>query len=74
MILYTMMPHEFIYPQEHKEPAQSIVHYRGVPIIAERAANNDYYVVRIISTNPAHYLIDECRPGSKISFGQNERL
>lgn len=69
MILYTMMPQELIFPtQQQTEPQLQLVTYQGVPLMVERTEEMDYRVVRVISTDPMHYLDERYRPGTKISF------
>ncbi|MGJ7921004.1 YlzJ-like family protein [Neobacillus sp. LXY-4] len=69
MILYTMMPHELVFPVETYEDSQAkLITYQGVPIIVEKTEENQYRVVRIVSTDPQHYLNDRLCPGTKISF------
>jgi hypothetical protein len=69
MILYTMMPQELIFPvQEHNEAQTMLVTYQGVPLMVERTEEQDYRVVRVVSTDPQHYLNNQISPGTKISF------
>ncbi|CAM3705921.1 YlzJ-like family protein [Mesobacillus zeae] len=74
MILYTMMPHELVYPPDTSQAEQVIIKYKGIPLVAEKAEMMEYRVIRILSTDPGHFLIPECAPGAKISWGQNECL
>lgn len=69
MILYTMMPQELIYPHEEEAAiAQVMVSYNGIPILAEREDSLNYRIVRVMSTDPAHYLEPNCTPGTKFSL------
>lgn len=69
MILYTMMPQELIFPvQEQAEQKMQLVTYQGVPLMVEKTAEMDYRVVRLVSTDPMHYLDNRFSPGTKISF------
>ncbi|WP_147532188.1 YlzJ-like family protein [Bacillus marasmi] len=69
MILYTMMPHELVFPEQAQtEPGQMLVTYEGIPVMVEKTAEQDLRVVRILSTDPQHYLNDKITPGAKISF------
>lgn len=68
MILYTMMPQELIFPQETLESSnQLIFDHQGVPVLVEKEQDG-YRVIRVMSTDPAHYLLDNCLPGTKITF------
>ncbi len=69
MILYTMMPLEQVFPASEEETMnQVMIAYNGIPMIAEWTESQEYRVVRILSTNPNHYLEPSCMPGSKISL------
>ncbi|MFK2825052.1 YlzJ-like family protein [Bacillus sp. B190/17] len=67
MILYTVMPHEHIYPQAEQASSLELVSWNGIPLFAEREEHR-YKVVRIISTDPSHYLNEQVTPGQFISF------
>ncbi|WP_322447715.1 YlzJ-like family protein [Robertmurraya mangrovi] len=70
MILYTTMPQELIFQghAEENKQEQMMMHYEGIPVLVERDEDHSYRVVRVMSTDPAHYLNEKCCPGSKISF------
>ncbi|WP_174735063.1 YlzJ-like family protein [Mesobacillus harenae] len=67
MILYTAMPQELVYqtdPQEYSQ--QLMVSYNGIPVLAERTEDHNYRVVRVMSTDPSHFLEAGCTPGTKL--------
>ncbi|MGD6816109.1 YlzJ-like family protein [Metabacillus sp. 84] len=67
MILYTMMPQELIFPTDNREPAaEKMAIVNGVEMIVRPCADASYEVVRLLSSNPNHYLQSECMPGQKI--------
>lgn len=67
MILYTMMPHELIFPHEEKEsPKQMAIRYDGIPLLVEVTNGGECQVIRNLSTDPNHYLDSRCIPGAKI--------
>jgi hypothetical protein len=69
MILYTMMPHDQIFPPSGEETGnQVMITYNGIPVMAEWAENHEYRVIRVMSTDPNHYMDPSCMPGSKISL------
>lgn len=70
MILYTMMPQDLVFPQEELEQtsAQMMINYNGVPVLAEQLDAMSYRIIRVMSTDPSHYLNEDCTPGTKISF------
>lgn len=69
MILYTLTPPEMIYPIDNQEGTQQkMYHLDGIPLLVESDAEGAYRVVRVMSSDPAHYLDERCTPGAKISF------
>ena len=69
MILYTMMPQELIYQtdiQDYERVTQ--INYDGIPLVVEKTDDYNYRVLRVLSTDPKHYLDSRCTPGSMISF------
>jgi hypothetical protein len=69
MILYTIMPIEQVYPtQEQDFSQQKMITYKGIPMIVSETEDRSYQVVRIMSSDPQHYLDADCLPGTKISF------
>jgi hypothetical protein len=69
MILYTMMPNELIYPvSEQESSTQMLIQYNGIPLLVERTVDNQFQVIRVMSSDPNHYLDDGCSPGTKISL------
>lgn len=69
MILYTMMPQELIFPTQEQDFAEPrLVSYQGVPLMVERTEDHSYRVIRVMSTDPKHFLNESYSPGSKISF------
>jgi hypothetical protein len=69
MILYTMMPQELIYPTAENEfGKQMMVQYNGIPLLVEQTEDNSYQVLRVMSSDPNHYLDERCCPGAKFSL------
>ncbi|MEH7094588.1 YlzJ-like family protein [Neobacillus vireti] len=69
MILYTMMPSELIFPAEQvEESKQKLITYQGVSMLVEQTDSEHVEVVRILSSDPQHYLNQQLCPGAKISF------
>ena len=69
MILYTMMPSELIFPAEKvEESKQKLITYQGVSMLVEQTDSEHVEVVRILSSDPQHYLNQQLCPGAKISF------
>lgn len=75
MILYTMMPQELIFPIEAESfSKQQTVTYQGVSLLVEQSDPQSVQVVRILSTDPQHYLDERLCPGTKISCASIEGL
>ncbi|MBM7655154.1 YlzJ-like family protein [Neobacillus cucumis] len=69
MILYTMMPHELIFPAEAAEESkQRMISYQGVSLLVEQIDTDHVQVVRVLSSDPQHYLNEQLCPGAKISY------
>ncbi len=68
MILYTTMPQELVFPTDESDfGKQTVIQYQGIPLLVEMDENHDYRVVQIMSTDPSHYLNEECCPGAILS-------
>lgn len=68
MILYTVVPPEHIYPTDSNEyQKQLMIHYDGIPLLVEQMDEQHFQVIRVMSTDPNHFMDDRCMPGSKIS-------
>lgn len=70
MILYTLMPHELIFESDMNKlfEKQKEVTFDGIPLLVEMTDDNAYRIIRILSSDPAHFLDPRCTPGNKISF------
>ncbi|BCB03413.1 YlzJ-like family protein [Bacillus sp. KH172YL63] len=66
MILYTMVPDDLIYPTDESVfSGQMMMDYQGIPLLVQQEENK-YRVIRIMSSDPAHYLNDQLYPGGFI--------
>jgi hypothetical protein len=75
MILYTMMPQELIFPTDSDSfTRQQTVTYQGVSLLVELSDAQNVQVVRILSSDPQHYLDERICPGTKISCASLEGL
>ncbi|WP_456275440.1 YlzJ-like family protein [Bacillus sp. AK128] len=68
MSLYTIMPEELIFPTDENEYGkQQVIEMNGVSMMVEK--NEDQYrIVRLLSTDPQHYLSESNCPGKMISI------
>ena len=68
MILYTTMPQDLIFQTEAMEYGKhTVIDYEGIPLLVEMDDNHDYRVVRVMSSNPDHYLDGRLCPGTILS-------
>ncbi len=75
MILYTTMPQEFIFPTEAESfTKQQTVTYQGVSLIVEQMDAQNVQVVRVLSSDPQHFLDERICPGAKISCASIQGL
>lgn len=69
MILYTPVPKEVIFqPEMEVFKKRMEITYDGVPLLVESGENNSYRIVRVLSTDPAHYLDPRLMPGNSITM------
>jgi hypothetical protein len=76
MILYTSMPHEVVFSAVDSDfEKHSMIEMNGVPLMVEKLDNQDCRIVRMMSTDPAHYLDANLMPGTvlkmTVSLDQN---
>ncbi|WP_349410554.1 YlzJ-like family protein [Pseudalkalibacillus sp. SCS-8] len=70
MILYTSMPHELIFQAENSSfENHSMIEMNGIPLMVERLDNQDCRIIRMMSTDPAHYLDEALQPGTVLKMG-----
>ncbi len=69
MILYTMMPQELIFPSDEAQFVdQKYVELNGVSMIVEKNNTQGFRIVRLLCSDPQHYLNNDYMPGSTISL------
>ncbi|MBO1510354.1 YlzJ-like family protein [Metabacillus bambusae] len=69
MIYYTMMPEELMFPtMEDEYKKQSVIHMNGVQLLVQETATAQYEIVRILSSDPRHFLDNQYCPGQKITM------
>jgi hypothetical protein len=75
VILYTTMPQELIFPTEQDAYGkQTMITYKGIPLLVELTDGQSLQIVRVMSSDPQHFLTDACIPGSKISLANVDGL
>ena len=72
MILYTMMPEELIFPTAETDfNKQKIVEMNGVSLLVNETSQNQYVILRVLSSDPQHFLDDQYSPGQKVTMSVN---
>ncbi|PMC38493.1 ribonuclease [Bacillus sp. UMB0899] len=69
MIYYTMMPEELMFPSVDRDyEKQSIVELNGVQLLVQQTENAQFEIIRVMSSDPQHYLDSQLCPGQKITM------
>ncbi|KMM38655.1 YlzJ-like family protein [Guptibacillus hwajinpoensis] len=69
MILYTILPHEAVFPPEQSVyDQQNIIEWNGVELLVERTSLTECRVVQVLSTNPQDYLNEATQPGQMLTL------
>ncbi|MCR4402150.1 MAG: YlzJ-like family protein [Firmicutes bacterium] len=66
MILYTVLPLEVVMDGMDKERTFVDVEIQGVKMTVEQLSSTEAAIVRIISTDPQHFLDPGLQPGTRI--------
>jgi hypothetical protein len=68
MILYTTVPQEMIFPADQDAYSQQeVVEWQGIPLLVEQSQQY-YKVIRVMSSDPAHYLNEQICPGEYLKM------
>ncbi|MDQ0860069.1 MULTISPECIES: YlzJ-like family protein [Bacillaceae] len=69
MILYTSMPEELIFPVQTADfESVSTIEMNGLQMVVRQTEQNQYEIVRLLSTDPQDFLNEQYSPGQKISM------
>jgi YlzJ-like protein len=69
MILYTSMPEELIFPVQNADfESVSTIEMNGLQMVVRQTEQNQYEIVRLLSTDPQDFLNEQYSPGQKISM------
>jgi hypothetical protein len=64
-----MMPEELMFPTlEEDYKKQSVVEMNGVPLLVQATTTSQYEIVRVLSSDPRHFLDNQYCPGQKITM------
>ncbi|WP_297989743.1 YlzJ-like family protein [Anoxybacillus sp.] len=65
MILHTVVPEFIVFQTDEAEyKKQRTVYYNGIPLLVQQTETNEYEIVRLLSSDPQHYLT--YGPGTKL--------
>lgn len=67
-MLYTIMPEEQIFSMEVEVREVTEVEVEGVKLLIELTEPNRGTIVRLLSTNPNHFLNPKYSPGETVEF------
>ncbi|NLJ59432.1 MAG: hypothetical protein GX338_00615 [Firmicutes bacterium] len=70
MILYTVLPIEAVLEGLEHERSFIDLQLEGLTITVEPISMEEAVIVRVISTDPSHYLNPQLSPGTKIRLFQ----
>lgn len=69
MILHTMMPHEQVFPTNEEAFAkQKVIEAHGVQLVVQPYSNDQWQIVRLLSSDPNDYLNGKYAPGQLIAM------
>lgn len=68
MILWTVMPMELVFGQEEFLNPYEEVEYSGAKVLVEKQSPTECRIVRILSTDPSHFLRPDLQPGVTLSY------
>lgn len=68
MILYTVMQLELVLEgfDPTSYPLYKVFSYEGVPVLVEETSGGNKKIIKVLSTDPKHYLHPRLVPGSLI--------
>jgi hypothetical protein len=69
MILYTVMPMEMMFePAMSDFEKQSLIEVRGIPMLVEKIDGDNCRIVRMMSTDPFHFMNQDLQPGTVLKM------
>lgn len=69
MIIYTLVPQEYLYQEEEQgQNRPQAIELNGVQMLVQPSGGQMCEIVRLLSSNPYHYLDSQYAPGQKITI------
>ena len=68
MIIHSVVPIDIILAGHEQIVAPDEIEYAGIIMHVERLSGGQAKIVRLISADPAHYLLPDLQPGSIITL------
>ena len=72
-VYYTLQPPCLELQQGGKQSASRLVCYKGVPVYVQPYDENRWQITGLCSTNPAHFLRADLKPGAFIPLFQQTK-
>lgn len=69
MALWTVVPVETLLVNDQNSANYREINYTGIDLLIEDIAENKCKVIRILSTNPDDFLMDDLQPGAILNRG-----
>ena len=68
-MLHTIVPLEVVFSNKYDDlPNQQLIKVDGVEMLVEPSGFAEAKIVRVLSTDPAHYLNTKFQPGSNLKI------
>ena len=73
MILYTIIPMEYVLEDREGRQVQRPIEVKGngYSLLVEATGAGTGRIVRLVSTDPAHFLDPELQPGKEVPLGRS---
>lgn len=68
MILWTVLPVELVLAEESFSSPYEEIEYDGVKMLVEKSSDTEARIVRLLSSDPAHFLRPDLQPGCLLAY------
>lgn len=67
--MWTIAPAEHLFASPDDVKSYREIEFGGIPILVEDIAENQCKIIRLLSTNPGDYLVNQLQPGTLLKYG-----
>lgn len=67
--MWTIAPTEHLFASPDDVKSYREIEFDGIPILVEDVAENQCKIIRLLSTNPDDYLVNQLQPGNLLKYG-----